>query len=272
MAMFVARAHGGSDAAVPLAYTDATSGRGYSCDPTGPDPALRGRGGGDGFCRHAHYLWRGRSSRGAQRAPRVLPDVFGEPRPDGQVPDHRSRPRPLRAVSPSRRSNDASPPPVLVAAALALAGPAGAQPIVIDHTCTRYELVPESYVAQAKAALRVGTGTPPTAATRHRNRRDEGVLRRRLDLDYPYAYWGLHAGVFMNDYWATPTAPRTSARPGPSWRDATVAGLGAAGCDRNVVMWSWCGGVSGNSEADINATSTRWRSSRRSTPTCASST
>lgn len=37
-----------------------------------------------------------------------------------------------------------------------------------------------------------------------------------------------------------------------TWRDMTVAQLNQATNDRNVVIWSWCGGVSDNTESGIN--------------------
>ncbi len=38
-----------------------------------------------------------------------------------------------------------------------------------------------------------------------------------------------------------------------TWADTTRTRLNAAGSDINIVIWSWCGGVSGNSAADIDA-------------------
>jgi hypothetical protein len=38
-----------------------------------------------------------------------------------------------------------------------------------------------------------------------------------------------------------------------AWVDATRSALDAAGNQINLVMWSWCGGVSGNTEAGIDA-------------------
>jgi hypothetical protein len=38
-----------------------------------------------------------------------------------------------------------------------------------------------------------------------------------------------------------------------AWRDITAAELAASESDRNLVMWSWCGGVSGNTAGGISA-------------------
>jgi hypothetical protein len=37
-----------------------------------------------------------------------------------------------------------------------------------------------------------------------------------------------------------------------AWRDITISRLNQPTNDRNVVMWSWCGGVSDNTESGIN--------------------
>ncbi|HEV8118428.1 MAG TPA: S-layer homology domain-containing protein [Thermoanaerobaculia bacterium] len=58
MALFVARAMAGSDAAVPQAYgPDPTTGRSYSCNPSSPSLYYTDIAAGDLYCRHAHYLW-----------------------------------------------------------------------------------------------------------------------------------------------------------------------------------------------------------------------
>lgn len=38
-----------------------------------------------------------------------------------------------------------------------------------------------------------------------------------------------------------------------TWRDAATTMLNMSENDRNVVMWSWCGGASDNDEGGINA-------------------
>jgi len=58
MAMFVARSVAGSDTAVPLSYTDAGTGRSYSCDSGGtPVTYFSDVPATAQYCRHAHYLW-----------------------------------------------------------------------------------------------------------------------------------------------------------------------------------------------------------------------
>lgn len=57
MAVFVARAITGGDAAVPLAYTDPSSGREYDCDETSPNLYFSDVTAASPYCRHVHYLW-----------------------------------------------------------------------------------------------------------------------------------------------------------------------------------------------------------------------
>jgi uncharacterized repeat protein (TIGR01451 family) len=57
LAMLVARALAGSDAAVPLFYQDPVTRRVYSCDPSQASLHFADVATTDAFCRHAHYLW-----------------------------------------------------------------------------------------------------------------------------------------------------------------------------------------------------------------------
>ncbi|HPW55016.1 MAG TPA: S-layer homology domain-containing protein [Thermoanaerobaculaceae bacterium] len=137
---------------------------------------------------------------------------------------------------------------------LTVAAAAAAQPIIIDHTCADHTVIPEAYITLAKQNLRVGYGH-----TSHGSQLVTGLNALKAHYGsasvwaYPYSSWGLSPGVFMNDYWGNAYGGSDLGHNGDlAWRDATIAGLGAAGCDRNVVIWSWCGGVSDNTEAGIN--------------------
>jgi hypothetical protein len=56
MAMFVARAMAGSDAAVPTSYSDPASGRSYDCGMV-PNLHFADITSSMSYCRHTHYLW-----------------------------------------------------------------------------------------------------------------------------------------------------------------------------------------------------------------------
>lgn len=145
----------------------------------------------------------------------------------------------------------------LVAAAImgACLPEAPAAALVVDHACADHTLIPENYITLAKQNLRVGYGH-----TSHGSQLVTGMdgladyYGAGSAWDYPYAYWGLHAGVFLNDYWGNDGGAGDLGHEGDlSWRDATVTMLGLPGNDRNVVIWSWCGGVSDNTVEGINA-------------------
>ena len=58
MALFIARAVAGSDAAVPVTYgPDPVTGRSYSCNAGTPNLHFTDIATSDIFCRHVHYLW-----------------------------------------------------------------------------------------------------------------------------------------------------------------------------------------------------------------------
>jgi hypothetical protein len=58
MALFIARAVAGGDAAVPQTYgPDAATGRSYSCNVAIPNLHFTDITTGDMYCRHTHYLW-----------------------------------------------------------------------------------------------------------------------------------------------------------------------------------------------------------------------
>jgi hypothetical protein len=58
MALFIARAVAGSDAAVPVTYgPDPVTGRSYSCNGGTPNLHFTDIATSDIFCRHVHYLW-----------------------------------------------------------------------------------------------------------------------------------------------------------------------------------------------------------------------
>jgi len=137
---------------------------------------------------------------------------------------------------------------------LTLAATAAAQPIVIDHTCTDHTRIPPAYITAAQQNLRVGYGHTShgsqlvTGLDAHASHYGAGSV-----WVYPSSSWGLQPGVFMNDYWGNAFGGADLGHNGDlAWRDATIAGLAAAGNDRNVVIWSWCGGVSDNTVAGID--------------------
>ncbi len=125
------------------------------------------------------------------------------------------------------------------------------EPILVDHRCTDLGRIPRSWIAQAKAVLRVGYGH-----TSHGSQLVTGLEALRGEsgsaYDFTSSGWGLVPGVFLNDYWGNAGGAEDLGHDGDlAWRDATVAMLDLPENDRNVVIWSWCGGVSDNTPEGI---------------------
>ena len=144
--------------------------------------------------------------------------------------------------------------------------PAAGGAIVVDHRCTDLGQVPPAAIAQAKATLRVGYGH-----TSHGSQLVTGLEAIRDHLGAPFDFtasgWGLDPGVFLNDSWGNAGGAADLGHGGDlAWRDATIAMLAAPGNDRNVVIWSWCGGVSDTSQAGIAAYLTAMDQLERSYP------
>jgi hypothetical protein len=131
-----------------------------------------------------------------------------------------------------------------------LAIPAWAEAIIIDHRHTNLSLIPTAWISQAKLGLRI--------AYQHTSHGSQLVtgLRALMDaLGSPYDYAstssGYNAGVFLNDY-GIPEASDLGNPDRTTWATATRNLLNrAGGCDRNVVIWSWCGQASSATTLDI---------------------
>ena len=138
------------------------------------------------------------------------------------------------------------------AAVLTVLPPASGGAIVIDHTCTNLAAVPAAWILAAKANLRIGY-----THTSHGSQLVTGLDALAAHLGGNYAFnrsnWGAVAGIFLNDSWASDHAADLGADGDLAWREATRLMLDAPGNDRNVVLWSWCGGVSSNTVGGIDA-------------------
>ncbi len=122
-----------------------------------------------------------------------------------------------------------------------------AQGLIINHKCTDISKVPATWIQQAKSQFRIGYGH-----TSHGSQLVTGIATLS-QLGSPYDYTssssGLAPGMFLNDYWASGDL---GSGGDLTWRDTTVEMLNLPNNDRNMVMWSWCGGVSGNTAEGIN--------------------
>jgi hypothetical protein len=117
--------------------------------------------------------------------------------------------------------------------------------IVIDHLCTTLGNVPGSYIDAAKTSLRIFYGH-----TSHGSQITTGMENLQSHTGQPYTFNWDGSGNALS------YQERTDLDLGHSgdtaWATATREVLDASGNDRNVVIWSWCGGVSDNTEEGIN--------------------
>ena len=138
----------------------------------------------------------------------------------------------------------------LLCLSMIIIGSATAQsPIIIDHTCTDYTQIPESWIQTVKDNLLIGYGH-----TSHGSQLVTGMQAFEDTYggiwDFDRATYGASPGIFLNDYWAPGDLGHNGSM---TWRDETIAMLDDPANDRNVVMWSWCGGCSDNTPAGIDA-------------------
>ncbi|MEA2015038.1 MAG: hypothetical protein U9N38_07045, partial [Thermodesulfobacteriota bacterium] len=123
---------------------------------------------------------------------------------------------------------------------------------IVDHHCTDISKIPDSWIQKAKSDLRIGY-----SHTSHGSQLVTGISAFRgsegSKYYYTYSDWGASPGLFLNDYWACDHAGDLGHNGDLSWYNATLTMLDNPDNDRNVVMWSWCGGVSDNTEGGIDA-------------------
>ncbi len=128
--------------------------------------------------------------------------------------------------------------------------PGGAPPdptILIDHNTTDISKIPIEYINKAKEMLRLSYGH-----TSHGSQLVSGIeyLESKNPLYSFNTNGAIETGVLsLADY--TPSGdlgnPNLS-----TWASLTRSYLNGSGSNRNVVMWSWCGQVSGQTEQDMS--------------------
>jgi len=131
---------------------------------------------------------------------------------------------------------------------LLFALPALGQPIIIDHTSTDLAKVPPAWISQARNSLRISYGH-----TSHGSQLVTGIMAFRGSPGDPYYFTSssgvYQAGTFLNDYYPSGDLGNPDRT---TWATLTRDLLNrSGGCDRNVILWSWCGQVDGT-PADID--------------------
>jgi len=126
-------------------------------------------------------------------------------------------------------------------------GGSGTSGPIIDHTCTDLDRVPAEWITAAKRDLRVAYGH-----TSHGSQIVTGMEALRGSrgglFDFTSAWGPSEPGVFLVDT-GFDGASDLGSPDRTSWARATRRLLSsAAGQDRNVIIWSWCGQVDGSTE------------------------
>lgn len=125
------------------------------------------------------------------------------------------------------------------------------QGLIINHLCTELTSVPVVWIDSAKMNLKI-----TYQHTSHGSQLVSGLNAIAATHGSTYNYNsssnGLVPGIFFNDY-GMPGASDLGHYGDLSWVNATINILNSPNCDRNVVMWSWCGGVSDNDSTGIYA-------------------
>ncbi len=151
-----------------------------------------------------------------------------------------------------------------------LSAAACAAPLIIDHNCTDLHKVPNSAIEQAKASLHIAYGHTSHGsqliAGMGGNNGGSGLddfLAGNPNYDIPAGLYLWHDGpqngaLDLDDY-----AMGGDVGYFPQWLNNThsylgdpdpATGRGSQHDDVNVIIWSWCGQVSGRSEAEMITT------------------
>ena len=129
-----------------------------------------------------------------------------------------------------------------------------AGPIIVDHSCTDITAVPESAIQAAREGLHIAYGH-----TSHGSQLTDGMTGlvdfanhggQGLSLPWDLFAWnngGVDGALDLHDY-----AMGGDVGYYPQWVDNTRVYLdNPANADVNVIIWSWCGQVSGYSEQQM---------------------
>ena len=116
------------------------------------------------------------------------------------------------------------------------------QPIIIDHTCTDLTKVPAYWINQAKVMSKISYGH-----TSHGSQIVTGMNLLRGDTGslYWFDHDGTNGGLSFHD--RNPSGDLGNPDK-TTWEARTRTLLETSGCDRNMIMWSWCGQVDGTEE------------------------
>ena len=114
--------------------------------------------------------------------------------------------------------------------------------LVIDHTCTDLPKIPERWIQQARKQFRVLYGH-----TSHGSQITSG-MRAMNKGAFRFNSTGKDGALFYQEIGGD-----LGHRGDLKWMEKTKNQLDRPGNNINVVLWSWCGGCSDNTEEGINS-------------------
>ncbi len=121
--------------------------------------------------------------------------------------------------------------------------------IIINHNHTDITTITQEQVNKVLKNIRVGY-----QHTSHGSQLTSGMLalaEYNKMFSVPYSTNGFVYDVFFNDY-AMPETPDLGTKGNIAFANTTIKEMGNKSNNRNVIMWSWCGGVSTNDLVGIN--------------------
>ena len=118
------------------------------------------------------------------------------------------------------------------------------EPIIANHECTHLSDIPVYWINKAKTDFRIWYGH-----TSHGSQITSGISNLQSHIGEPYTYNSSGSGGALS---YQETGGDLGHNGDLGWFYATRNKLNEPGCDRNVVIWSWCGGVSDNTVEGIN--------------------
>jgi hypothetical protein len=134
---------------------------------------------------------------------------------------------------------------ITLIAVLQISFPLFSQGMIIGHNCTDITRVPEYWIVKAKNLYRLSYGH-----TSHGSQIISGMgVLMASSAVYSFNHDGTGGALSLWD--TTPTGDLGNPDR-TTWAQRTRDMLDTPGCDRNIVMWSWCGQVSSATWADIN--------------------
>ena len=118
------------------------------------------------------------------------------------------------------------------------------QPIIANYQSTHLNEVPVEWINQAKSDFRIWYGH-----TSHGSQITTGIGNLQSHIGEPYTYNSSGSGGALS---YQETGGDLGHNGDLAWYHTTREKLDETGNDRNVVIWSWCGGVSDNTPEGIS--------------------